>query len=65
MTWPEKSTCARALQLYSRYHPRLGIGIIDALLAQMAIDRHLPLYSLNRRHYSGIQELTVIHPYRK
>ncbi len=61
--WPEPDACDRALALFSDQHLRHGIGIFDALIAQMAVDMDLPLHTFNTRHYSCISALRTHQPY--
>ena len=41
-TWPTPEVCEEALSVFSRYHLSHGLGIIDALIGQLAISLGLP-----------------------
>lgn len=63
--WPLPETCDTALAVFASYHLSHGLGIIDALVGQMAVDMDLPLYTFNQKHYVVIPNLRTIQPYRK
>jgi hypothetical protein len=63
IVWPESQTCDRAFELLARCHLKDGIGIIDALVAQMAIDFSVPLVTYNAKHYSCAGSLQTTQPY--
>ena len=62
---PAEDTCERATELLATYHLGSGIGIIDALIGQLALDVGLPLHTCNKRHYENIPELEVRIPYER
>lgn len=49
----------KAETIFERYHPRQGIGILDALIAGTAICNAAPLQTGNWKHFSGIADLDV------
>jgi predicted nucleic acid-binding protein len=51
--------------VFARYHLKHGIGILDTLIGQIAVDLDLPLHTFNQKHYSAIPSLKTIQPYRK
>lgn len=63
IVWPETETCDRALALFARCYLQHGLGIIDALVAQLAVDFGVPLVTYNARHYSCAAELQIAQPY--
>lgn len=65
VVWPASEVCDEALSVFSEFYLGYGIGIIDALIGQMAVSMGLPLYTHNRKHYSIIPGLKVVQPYRK
>ena len=62
-TWPERETCDRALRVFSDFHLSHGLGLIDALIGQMAADMNVPLNTFNTRHYECIPGLKTEQPY--
>jgi len=63
--WPQPETCDRALALFSEKHVGHGLGILDALIAQTAVDMDLPLCTFNTKHYSCVQALRTLQPYTR
>jgi predicted nucleic acid-binding protein len=65
VVWPSEDTCNQATELLAKYHLSGGIGIIDALIGQLALDMGLPLHTCNKKHYENVSGLDVIEPYQK
>ena len=65
ISWPSPETCDEASSVFARYHFSHGLGILDALIGQMAVDLNLPLYTFNQKHYTAIPNLKTIQPYEK
>jgi predicted nucleic acid-binding protein len=63
--WPSRATCKRALAVYTRYHLSHGLGMIDSLIGQIAVDQRLPFCTFNKRHFEAIFNITTIQPYKK
>jgi predicted nucleic acid-binding protein len=63
--WPSSETCNDALTVFARYYLSHGVGIIDALIGQMAVTLGAPLCTFNQRHYGAIPNLETIQPYEK
>jgi len=63
--WPTPKVCNEALLTFSKHHFSHGIGILDSLIGQLAVDMKLPLYTFNQKHYAAIQNLKTIQPYKK
>jgi len=63
--WPSSETCDKALSVFADCHLSHGLGILDALIGQMAVSLNLPLYTFNRRHYEALPGLQIIQPYVK
>lgn len=53
------------LSVFARYYLSHNLGIIDALIGQMAVSLDLPLHTFNQKHYETIPNLKLIQPYRK
>jgi predicted nucleic acid-binding protein len=64
-TWPHPEVCDEALAVFSRYYLSHSLGIIDALIGQLAVSLGLPLYTFNQRHYAAILNLRTVQPYAK
>jgi hypothetical protein len=65
VVWPSPETCNEALSVFTRYHLSHGLGILDALIGQMAVALDLPLYTFNKKHYAPIPNLKTVQPYKK
>lgn len=65
VVWPSSETCEEVLSVFTRYHLSHGLGILDALIGQMAVALNLPLYTFNQKHYSVIPTLKSVQPYEK
>jgi hypothetical protein len=63
--WPSSEVCNEALSIFAHYHLSYGIGILDALIGQMAADLDVPLYTFNQKHYTPIPSLKMAQPYKK
>lgn len=65
VVWPSPETCDEALSVFTRYHLSHRLGILDALIGQMAVALNLPLYTFNQKHYAAIPNLKTVQPYKK
>ncbi|MDM8537411.1 hypothetical protein QUF70_11695 [Desulfobacterales bacterium HSG17] len=65
LIWPEKETCQQALETFSKFYLSHGIGIIDSIIGQIAVDSDLPIYTFNRKHYEVIPGIRIIEPYKR
>lgn len=65
VVWPSSEVCDEALSVFVRYHLSHGLGILDALIGQMAVALNLPLYTFNQKHYAAIPKLETVQPYEK
>jgi tRNA(fMet)-specific endonuclease VapC len=65
VAWPQPEVSQQALVTFSSYHLSDGLGIIDALIGQMAVDFNLPLHTFNQKHYEVIPDLRCVQPYEK
>lgn len=63
--WPLPEMCNDALAVFARYYLSHGIGMLDALIGQMAVALNLPLYTFNEKHYIAIPNLRTVQPYQK
>jgi predicted nucleic acid-binding protein len=65
VAWPTSATCDAASSVFARYHLSHGLGILDALIGQMAVALHVPLHTFNQKHYVAIPHLITMQPYEK
>ncbi len=65
IAWPDSDACNQALSVFSEHYLSEGIGIIDALVGQLAVSLNLPLCTFNRKHYTVIPQIQVLEPYSR
>ena len=58
-----ESISAKAGEIFEKYFPTRGIGLLDAFVAATAIENNLALVTHNRRHFNFIDGLDLIVPY--
>lgn len=63
--WPSEDTCVSAQSVFTDNKPKYGLGIIDALVGQMAVTLGLPLVTFSKKHYQCIPQLQTIQPYER
>lgn len=52
-----------AVQYFRKFHLSHGIGVLDSLVAAIAVTNGLTLCSFNEKHYRAISELSLLQPY--
>jgi len=65
IVWPEAHEFERAFNLTAKYRLRTGLSIPDYLVASVALERSLRLYTFNIKHYAAIAGLDVQMPYTR
>ncbi len=65
VVWPSPEVCDGALHTYSASRFSHGVGLIDALVGQLAASLDLPLHTFNRKHYAGVAHLKMVAPYQR
>ena len=63
--WPSGTMCNEALTVFARHHLSHGIGILDALIGQIAVALDIPLHTFNKKHYEAVPGLQTVQPYTK
>ena len=63
--WPPPDVCDEALKVFARFYLSHSLGIIDALIGQLAVSLDLPLFTFNQKHYAAIAGLRVVQPYAR
>jgi len=63
--WPSPEICDQAVTVLTRYSLSHSLGIIDALIGQMAVSLNVPLHTFNQKHYTAIPNLRLVQPYTK
>jgi predicted nucleic acid-binding protein len=65
IVWPEPETCDRALSAYARNRFTHGMGLLDALVGELAVSLGQPLHTFNQKHYAMIDGLNMVQPYTR
>jgi predicted nucleic acid-binding protein len=63
--WPPPNVCDEALHVFARFYLSHSLGIIDALIGQLAVSLDLTLHTFNQKHYAAIPRLQVVQPYSR
>ncbi len=63
--WNSEDDCDRAFLSFSSHHLSDNIGLLDALIAQIAIGFNAELATFNVKHYRVLRGLRTIQPYKK
>jgi predicted nucleic acid-binding protein len=61
--WPTDADCQRALQDFATFHLSHSLGLLDALIAHVAVGLGELLATFNVKHYGVVAALTTIQPY--
>ena len=65
IVWPSPASCVKALELYRLTYLSVGMGFVDSLIAQTAIELQLPLHTINVKHFQHVHELVTVQPYTR
>ena len=65
LLWPSCEASSKALKHFSTHYLSHGIGIIDALIAETAVEANAPLHTFNQKHYLPHPQLKTIQPYQR
>ncbi len=63
LCWPTEPDSQRALRDFAAFHLTSSLGLLDALIAHVAIGLNEPLATFNVKHYGVVAGLTTIQPY--
>ncbi|SRR6266496_3392338 len=65
VVWPSTARCNFALNNFRSLRLSHGIGALDTLIAQTAIELNLALHTFNVKHFQHILGLQTIQPYTR
>ena len=65
MVWPTTADCQRALADFTAFHLSHGLGLLDALIAAVALGLSAELCTFNDKHYRIVPGLVTIQPYTR
>ncbi len=63
--WASPSACAEALRLFAQYRLSHNLGLLDALIAALALELDAALHTFNEKHYRPIPGLETVQPYER
>ena len=65
MIWPTSTDCQRALTDFTTFHLSDGLGLLDAMIAAVAIGLSAELCTFNEKHYRAVPSLVTHRPYTR
>jgi len=65
LLWPSPQVADQALAIYADGRLSHNIGILDALIGQLAVSLNTPLHTFNQKHFAAIPGLSTVQPYRR
>lgn len=63
VVWPTTGDCQSALAHFTSFHLSHKLGLMDALIAAIAIGLSARLCTFNQKHYRMIPSLITVQPY--
>ena len=65
VVWPDAADSEKAYDLLASHRLSSGLGIPDCIIAATALNRSIPLYTFNVKHFGIIARLDVRQPYSR
>jgi predicted nucleic acid-binding protein len=65
IVWPTTADCQRALADFTAFHLSQGLGLLDALIAFIAVGLSADLCTFNDKHYRIVPGLVTVQPYTR
>ena len=65
LAWASPDICNDAIVTYAVGRLSHNLGLLDALIGQLAVSLESPLYTFNQKHFAAIPKLQAIQPYSK
>lgn len=65
LLWPSQEAFIHALKHFSSHYLSHGVGILDAIIAEIAVEAGFPLQTFNQKHYLPHPKLRTIQPYTR
>jgi predicted nucleic acid-binding protein len=65
LLWPSLDASQNALKHFSAHYLSHGVGILDAIIAEIAVETGFPLHTFNQKHYLPHPKLRTIQPYTR
>ena len=65
IVWLEPALCQAAYRILMDVHLKNAIGVLDMLVAQVALSFDLILHTFNQKHLNAVPGLKTIRPYTR
>ncbi len=65
IVWADSEECEVALGFFSRFYLSHNLGMIDSLIAGIAVGRNIELSTFNDKHFRAIPGLRLVTPYTR
>ncbi|HET6575132.1 MAG TPA: hypothetical protein VFG68_16110 [Fimbriiglobus sp.] len=65
VVWPTTADCQKALADFTTFHLSHGLGLLDALIAAVAVGLPAELCTFNDKHYRVVPGLVTVQPYTR
>ena len=65
LLWLSPEVSDDAITLYSQARLSHNLGLLDALIGQLALSLDVPIHTFNTKHLSSIPNLRTIQPYSR
>ena len=65
VVWPTTTDYQRALTDFTTLHLSHGLGLLDALIASIAVGLSAELCTFNNTHYRAVPGLVIVQPYTR
>jgi predicted nucleic acid-binding protein len=63
--WLSSEESDTALEVFAKGRLSHNLGLLDALIGQLAISLGVPLYTFNQKHFTAIPTLKTVQPYTR
>ena len=63
LLWPPSDVADQALIVFAEGHLSHSLGLLDALIGQLAVSPNTPLHTFNQKHFAAVPGLHTIQPY--
>ncbi len=63
LLWPTPQVADQALTVYAHGRLSHNLGMLDALIGQLAVSMNIPLHTFNQKHFAAVPGLRTIQPY--
>jgi predicted nucleic acid-binding protein len=65
LLWPSADVADQALDVFANGHLTHNLGLLDALIGQIAVALNTPLHTFNQKHFAAVPGLGTVQPYKR